>query len=138
MAQWRQALIEALGQKAGDDFDRLIVRGEVAVDPPSDAFDRCFVRLVVKDAHYELGFDPASLTAEPPLVRGVVPGSAAERAGLRDGDLFLSGHKALRLGDPSHDVSVLVAGDRGTRLVRYSPNAVRQLSRWQLSPKCER
>jgi predicted metalloprotease with PDZ domain len=66
VTQWRQALVQELGPSAGEQFDRLIERDEAAVDPPSDAFDRCFVRLVTKDVRYELGFDPAAITSDPP------------------------------------------------------------------------
>lgn len=35
---------------------------------------------------YELGFEPKVLTESPRIVRGLIAGSAAERAGLRHGD----------------------------------------------------
>ena len=35
---------------------------------------------------YELGFSPAVLREPRRVIRGLIPGSAAERAGLQDGD----------------------------------------------------
>jgi hypothetical protein len=35
---------------------------------------------------YELGFDPEVLVEKDRIVRGLVPGSEAEKAGLRNGD----------------------------------------------------
>ena len=35
---------------------------------------------------FELGFDSKSLISQPRIVHGLVPGSAAAAAGLRDGD----------------------------------------------------
>ena len=38
---------------------------------------------------YELGFEPAVLIEADRIVRGLIPGSAADRAGLRNGDRIL-------------------------------------------------
>ena len=35
---------------------------------------------------YELGFEPKVLTEPQRVIRGLLPGSAAERAGIRNGD----------------------------------------------------
>jgi S1-C subfamily serine protease len=57
--------------------------------PPSDAFGRCFERRAVPLRPFELGFDQDSLTDPPRIVSGLVPGSAAARAGLQNGDAIL-------------------------------------------------
>ena len=54
--------------------------------PESDAFGPCFERTTGKFRRFELGFDGKSMMAHPRIVRGLVPDSAAAKAGLRDGD----------------------------------------------------
>lgn len=90
-ADWEAALIAELGPE----------RGEVAVQafqqmlegvtplPSSGAFGPCFRRISVPLKRYELGFDPAVLVEPKRIVRDLQPGSAAELAGLRNGDEIL-------------------------------------------------
>ena len=54
--------------------------------PPSDAYGPCFKREAASFRAFELGFDSASLTASPRIVKGLVAGSRAAAAGIRDGD----------------------------------------------------
>ncbi|MNQ29136.1 hypothetical protein D3C85_424460 [compost metagenome] len=54
--------------------------------PGSSAFGVCFERMTAPLRRYELGFAPAALTESPRLVRGLISGSAAEAAGVRNGD----------------------------------------------------
>ena len=54
--------------------------------PPSDAYGSCFKREAASFPRFELGFDSGSLTASPRIVKGLVPGSNAAKAGLRNGD----------------------------------------------------
>jgi hypothetical protein len=57
--------------------------------PASGAFGPCFERTRAELRRYQLGFDPASLVSQPRIVRGLIAGSAAARAGVRDGDEIL-------------------------------------------------
>jgi len=54
--------------------------------PASDAFGPCFTRTTARLRRYEIGFTPAVLGEPKRIIRGLIPGSAAERAGLQDGD----------------------------------------------------
>jgi hypothetical protein len=47
---------------------------------------------------FETGFDVTSLAGPNRLIRGLIPGSAADRAGLRNGDEVI---QAPDLGDPT-------------------------------------
>ncbi len=74
---------------------------------------------------YELGFEPAVLTESPRRVRGLVPGSAAQAAGLREGDIILKpvpqdqiqGEEtglltlSIRRGDESTEITYLPRGE---------------------------
>lgn len=81
---WLTLVTAELGPQAKIEWEAMMA-GKLMV-PPSNAFGPCFRREAAAYRHFELGFDPASLTAVPRIVRGVVPGSAAAIAGLSDGD----------------------------------------------------
>lgn len=83
-AEWISLLQGALGERGKQEFDDMLA-GKLIL-PPSDAFGPCFARTTVPLRRYELGFDSAVLVEPSRIVRGVVPGSAAQRAGLRNGD----------------------------------------------------
>ncbi len=83
-AAWLELVTAELGPQAKLDFEAMMA-GKLIV-PPSGAFGPCFEREAVPYRIFELGFDSASLTANPRQVKGLVPGSAAERAGVRNGD----------------------------------------------------
>lgn len=83
-ADWEQVLEAELGASAVADF-RAFLDGRIPL-PDSTAFGPCFRRVAKPMRRYELGFDPAVLAEPQRIVRGLVPGSAAAAAGLRDGD----------------------------------------------------
>ncbi|WP_246623305.1 peptidase M61 [Sphingomonas colocasiae] len=83
-ADWEALLAGHLGQAAVADF-RAFLDGRMPV-PASDAFGPCFRRTTKALRRYELGFATDVLARPQRIVEGLVPGSAAARAGLRDGD----------------------------------------------------
>lgn len=83
-ADWEAQLERELGRRAVADF-RAFLDGRMPI-PASDAFGPCFARTAVPLRRYVLGFDPAVLAEPKRIVRGLVAGSAAAVAGLRDGD----------------------------------------------------
>jgi membrane-associated protease RseP (regulator of RpoE activity) len=62
-----------------------MLRGDPVL-PASDAFGPCFRRTTKQLRRYESGFEPRVLSEPSRIVRGLVAGSAAEKAGLRNGD----------------------------------------------------
>jgi len=54
--------------------------------PEPGGFGPCFTRVTKPMRRYLLGFEPAVLVEPQRIVRGLVTGSAAERAGVRNGD----------------------------------------------------
>ena len=81
---WLELVTAELGPQAKVDFDAMMA-GKLLV-PPSDAYGPCFKREVAAFPRFELGFDSASLTASPRIVTGLIPGSNAAKAGLKNGD----------------------------------------------------
>ena len=127
------ALREALGAEAGAAFDRLAARPGDAVELPPDAFGPCFRRADRETRVFELGFDREGLGGPASFVRGLVPGSEAERAGVRPGALLLSvkiPSEQAALGKRA-EVELVLADGRGSRKVRYRPVATRRDAGWE-------
>ncbi len=95
--QWLGLVAAELGSAtAQKDFDAM-VNGELIVLPPT-SFAPCLRPVPHKDDRpYQLGFDAASLSAEPKVIRGLVPNSAAAKTGLRDGDVVVSADDVLQV-----------------------------------------
>jgi hypothetical protein len=85
---WRRIVAEELGPAGAEDLDAML-NGRLIV-PPSVAFGACFERRAVPLRPFELGFDLESLTDQPRILSGLVVGSAAARAGLKNGDAILA------------------------------------------------
>jgi predicted metalloprotease with PDZ domain len=83
-ADWEGLLQRELGSAAVEDFHRFL-QGKMPL-PASDAFGPCFARTMRPMRRYEVGFDSAVPAETHRIVRGLVPGSEAEKAGLRNGD----------------------------------------------------
>ncbi len=86
-AAWCGLLLRELGPDGPAAF-RAMLEGAVQL-PESRAFGPQFERYSAKLRRYELGFAPEGLIEPRRMVRGLVAGSAAERAGLRNGDEIL-------------------------------------------------
>jgi predicted metalloprotease with PDZ domain len=99
------------------------------IAPSEGALGPCARLERIDVTEFELGFDRASIEAH--VVRGVVRGSAAERAGLRDGQK-LRGVRAW-LGDTSRDVQLDIEDARGRRSIVYAPHGKKQaVPQWRL------
>jgi len=86
-ADWERLVRRELGDAGPAALHDMLAGG--APLPGSGAFGPCFRRTTRELRRYELGFEPAVLTEDPRIVRGLVGGSAAQRAGLRNGDRIL-------------------------------------------------
>ncbi|HKD23954.1 MAG TPA: hypothetical protein VKB71_18180 [Rhizomicrobium sp.] len=83
-AAWVDLVTHELGEKGRSEFEAML--SGALVLPDSDAFGDCFRRTTAPLRRYELGFDTKVLIEPTRIVRGLVAGSAAERAGVRNGD----------------------------------------------------
>ena len=81
---WIDLITNELGLAAKEEFEGML--GGAVMLPESDAFGPCFKRVSIPLRRFELGFDPKVMNENPRIIRGLVPGSEAERAGLRNGD----------------------------------------------------
>ncbi len=129
MADWESVLRAELGEPAVAQF-RAMLAGAWMV-PESDAFGPCFRRTSARLRRYELGFEPKVLTEQPRIVRGLRAGSAAERAGLRNGDQILRpvGQDGIQ-GDQARELELQIRRDGREFAIRYLPRG-ETVDAWQ-------
>ncbi|WBO20775.1 peptidase M61 [Sphingomonas abietis] len=119
-ALWRKLLNAELGAPGVVEFDAMLA-GRTVI-PPSNAYGPQFRRVSRPLRRFDLGFDPASLLARPRIVQGLVPGSQAALAGLRDGDEILDSfpQDALQGNQQAYLAIAVRRGDRSLA-IRYQP-----------------
>lgn len=117
----RQAGVELLGKWFGTEFDRYVVAGET-IEVPTDALAPGLIGRAQVVHQYELGFDRERSLREQRIC-GLVRESAAERAGLREGDELLgwSIH-----GEPDQKVQLQVRRGNKLKTISYYPRGARQ------------
>jgi predicted metalloprotease with PDZ domain len=127
------ALRDALGPKAGADLDRLAAHPYAAFDLPDTAFDPCFRRVSRETSGFDLGF--AGLHAGAGVVHEVVRGSAAFRAGVREGMVVISSRvPEERDALQGAEVELRVEAKRKPRTLRYRPLGKKTVTAWEVAP----
>ena len=117
----RPAFVEA-AKRLGLDVEPLLARtvdGGEALLLPDDLFGRCAAVETVSLARFEPGFDRAKSSASG-VIEGVVPGSPAALAGLRDGMTRIA-YVGSKEGDSRAPMAYRVADERGERVIRWLP-----------------
>jgi len=84
---WVDAVVREIGEKGRSQFAAMM-RGQPIV-LRAQAFGPCYRIEEATLRRYELGFTPDVLIQPRRIVQGLVPGSAAEKAGIRNGDEIL-------------------------------------------------
>jgi hypothetical protein len=82
--QWLELLTTEIGPVARQEYEAMVA-GKFLVPPPA-SFAPCFRPEKRMERVFELGFDARVAGRPPARITGLVAGSAAERAGLREGD----------------------------------------------------
>ena len=128
-ADWEALLAGALGDAGVAHFHAMLA-GEPPL-PASEAFGPCFRRTTRWLRRYELGFEPKVLVEPRRVVRGLVPGSAAEQAGLRNGDEIVRPVPQDRIqGDQQALLHLDVRRGESVRRISYLPRG-EQVEAWQ-------
>lgn len=117
---WLERIAEHLGDGVRDDYAAMIAGRPVPW--PDQPFQGAFAPARVTAIEHDLGFDVMSFQAEPRLVQGLRPESAAYAAGLRDGDELVSRKFEFSKGvDGTTPLSLIVRrGDR-EETITYEP-----------------
>jgi hypothetical protein len=119
-ALYRLLLKAELGARGIAELNAML--GGAIVLPPSDAYGTRFRRVTRPLRRYDLGFDMASLQARPKVVRGLIAGSNAAAAGLRNGDEILNAFPQDALqGDQQAYVTLDVKRAGEVLHLRYQP-----------------
>jgi predicted metalloprotease with PDZ domain len=128
-ADWEELVGKELGQNGVEDF-RAMLQGATPL-PASDAFGPCFRRVTKPLRRYQLGFDPKVLVQPKRIVRGLIAGSAAAKAGLRNGDEILKpvGQDHIQ-GDQTGILTLLIRRGDEEMTIRYLPRG-ETVDAWQ-------
>jgi predicted metalloprotease with PDZ domain len=121
------ALRKELGASVDADVASLVERGETV---PMDArfLGPCFTGARVTRPRFELGFDTQSIKTR--TISGVVPGSAAEKAGLRDGMALAGG--SVRFDDADEEAEIRITeSDKTVKSFRYLPRGAQGFETWE-------
>lgn len=119
-AAWLELVTKELGQ-GGRQLHEAMLAGGLMLPEPDD-FGPCFTRTTAKARRFEPGFAPKSLVGTTKTIRGLIPGSEAAKAGLKDGDVVTY---AVALdgvqGDPAATLTLKVTRDGRTFPLTYLP-----------------
>lgn len=117
----RDALLERIarwaGESAGAEVRSVAVDG-APLNMPGDVFAPALAVEPCAHAAYELGFD-LERTQRERAIRGLIPGSPAEKAGLQEGERLESAN--LVPGDPEREVEIRVGPQGSERRVVFLP-----------------
>jgi predicted metalloprotease with PDZ domain len=120
-----------LGEKGASDIEKYIDRGELV--PADNFFGTCATAEVINYHPWDMGFE-AETSFKTRVISGVVPGSNAHRAGLRDGQKWVSG--GFVHGDPNRLTKLTVIEGDTQKVVQFYPAAIDAipLPRYNLKP----
>ena len=133
----RDLLIEELGPASAEELTWVMVQnhGEIRLD--DETFGPCFSRTHTKTKVFELGFDRVATMRPPQMIRGLVAGSAAAKAGLTEGALILSSKLPPEYDkSPDKQVEVVVAVRGRSKKIRYEPAGERDEIHWIVKKDC--
>ncbi|MDP1875875.1 hypothetical protein [Phenylobacterium sp.] len=119
-ADWQDLVVAELGEAGGQITADMLAGGLML--PESDAFGPCFARITRPFRRFELGFEPTSLVGHVKTISGLIPGSEAEKAGLREGDVvtYAVAMDSVQ-GDPERTLTLQVTREGATFPVTYLP-----------------
>ncbi|WP_293454715.1 hypothetical protein [Phenylobacterium sp.] len=130
-AAWLQLVRREIGED-GVALHRRMMAGGVIV-PASGDYGPCFRRIPAKIRRYELGFTPRTLPDRRAEVTGLVAGSEAEKAGLRNGDVLtmpvITTEGVKR--DPLRTLTASVSREGKTFDVTWLPRTGTVFDAWQ-------
>ncbi len=134
---FRDLIVEELGTGSGEELMWVMVQGHGEIRLADQTFGKCFYRSQIKTKVFELGFDRRGTLRPPHMIRGLIAGSAAARAGLLEGALILSS-KLPDENDKGTDkpVEIVIASRGRSKKIRYLPVVEREKIHWAAKKDC--
>lgn len=125
------ALHRYLGERGASDIEKYIDRGELV--PADNPFGTCAIGEVNNYHPWDMGFE-AYTSFKTRVISGVAPGSNAHRAGLRDGQKWVSG--GFVHDDPNRLTKLTVIEGDTQKVVQFYPAATEaiRLPQYKLKP----
>ena len=124
-----------LQRELGDDgiaVHKAMMSGETLV-PESDAYSPCFRRTAARIRRYQLGYDQKRAAVDG-VVEGLIPGSEAAKAGIREGDeILLRTNTDGAQRDPAMTLTVKITRDGATSPITYLPRG-EAVPGWEWEP----
>ncbi|MDE1150643.1 MAG: hypothetical protein PW843_29180 [Azospirillaceae bacterium] len=133
-AAWVETITRELGERGGQEFQAMLDGALIVLD--DDAFGSCFTRTTVPLRRYQLGFDPEVLIQPKRIIHGLIPGSAAAEAGVRDGDEIVKPvPQDILQGDQKATLTLQIRRDGQVFPVTYLPRGETVPTyQWALKP----
>ncbi len=125
------ALHPFLGESAASDIEKYIDRGELV--PADNPFGTCGIGEVTNYHPWDMGFE-AEKSFKTRVISGVKPNSNAHRAGLRDGQKWVTG--GFVWDDPNRLTKLTVIESDKQKVVQFYPasNEAIRLPQYKLKP----
>lgn len=119
-AIWLDLLQKEIGPEAIKVHEQMMAGGLML--PESDDYGPCFRRTTKKIRRFDLGFDNSSVLGDHKTVKGLKPGSEAEKTGVREGDRFSYGASLDAIqGDVNAKLTLNVVRDGKIVPISYLP-----------------
>ncbi len=131
LAEWHALVGDLIGVQAEQDLYETLMSGDLIV-PPAGCLASLGLQMVRKDAEvFELGFDPNSLRSNAMRISGLVKGSRAERAGVREGDEVVQSWMAWGAADSLDGMmNMTVRRESGDSVIQWWPRSYEKTETW--------
>ncbi|KAJ5614559.1 hypothetical protein N7528_008213 [Penicillium herquei] len=129
--QWLDSIYPYFGTEVADKELQAMLDGSYLDLSQTFVFGPAMPLHDIKQAVLQFGFDKTSMNKR--VVSGLVTGSAADKAGLRDGDHILTNSRASISADLENSPFSLTVKQEGKpKLIEYLPHAEEMVTVWQV------
>jgi predicted metalloprotease with PDZ domain len=118
IADWLDLVSREIGPKAETEYRQMTAGTQLV--PRPNGFGPCFKPESYVAKLNDLGFDEASLLGPKKIIRGLVPGSNAASAGVREGDV-VARRSPPDYDDRNHEMTLTIERDGKETNIQFRP-----------------